>query len=77
LPASRFLCEHLRQSSFLWACTSRIHAQVLVVTTSKLAKAFRQQILGGIDIAIMDRPAFRAGPYPLIQSQFIQPLLAT
>jgi len=38
LPASRFLCEHLRQNDFIWACISRIHAQVPVVTTGQLAK---------------------------------------
>jgi len=42
LPASRFLCEHLLQNLFR-ACISRIHAQVPVVTTGQLAKAFRQQ----------------------------------
>jgi O-6-methylguanine DNA methyltransferase len=26
LPASRFLCEHLHQNVFFWACISRIHA---------------------------------------------------
>ena len=51
-PASRFLCEHLLQNLFR-ACTSRIHAQVPVVTTGQLAKALRPQIPRGIDIAVM------------------------
>src|ERR1700738_4400959 len=51
-PASRFLCEHLLQN-LIWACFSRIHAQVPVVTTGQLAKTFRQQIPCGIDVAIV------------------------
>jgi hypothetical protein len=43
LPASRFVCEHLHQNLF-WACISRIHAQVPVVTTGQLAKTLRQNI---------------------------------
>ena len=42
MPASRFSCEHLRQN-FFWACISRIHAQVPVVTTGQLAKTLRQE----------------------------------
>jgi hypothetical protein len=38
LPASRFVCEHLHQNLFR-ACTSRIHAQVPVITTGQLAKS--------------------------------------
>src|ERR1700741_2579307 len=53
VPASRFLCEHLRQNDFIWACTSRIHAQVPVVTTGQLTKTFHQQIPCGIDIPIV------------------------
>src|SRR5882724_4629913 len=41
-PASRFLCEHLHQKVFFWACISRIHAQVPIVTTGQLAKTLRQ-----------------------------------
>jgi hypothetical protein len=53
LPASRFLCEHLHQKVFLWACISRIHAQVPVITTGQLAKSFRQKIPCSIDVAIV------------------------
>src|SRR5205823_2901639 len=74
-PASRFLCEHLHQNLF-WACISRIHAQVPVVTTGQLAKTFRQQISSGIDIAVVARPASRARPLPLIQPQCIEGVLA-
>ena len=42
VPASRFLCEHLHQNIFLWACISRIHAQVPVVTTGELTHTLRQ-----------------------------------
>jgi hypothetical protein len=42
VPASRFLCEHLHQKLVFWACTSRIHAQVPVVTTGKLTHTLRQ-----------------------------------
>jgi hypothetical protein len=52
LPASRFLCEHLHQNLF-WACISRIHAQVPVVTTGQLTKTFRQQIPCGIDVSVV------------------------
>jgi hypothetical protein len=38
MPASRFVCEHLHQDVFFWACISRIHAQVPVTTTGQLAK---------------------------------------
>jgi len=58
LSASRFLCEHLHQNLFR-ACISRIHAQVPVVTTGQLAKTLRQQIPCGIDIAVVQGPAFR------------------
>ena len=53
MPASRFLCEHLHQKLLLWACTSRIHAQVPVVTTGKLTKTFRQHIPRGIDVTVV------------------------
>src|SRR5579863_50536 len=48
LPASRephsvAFCEHLHQNLF-WACISRIHAQVPLVTSGKLTEAFHQQI---------------------------------
>ena len=72
LPASRFLCEHLRQNDFIWACTSRIHAQVPVVTTGKLTKTLRQQISCSINISIMVAAALRAGPRALIESQLVQ-----
>ena len=71
LPASRFLCEHLHQN-FFWACISRIHAQVPVITTGQLTKTLRQQIPCGIDIAIMTEPALRAGPLALIEPQLIE-----
>jgi len=71
LSASRFLCEHLHQNLFR-ACISRIHAQVPVVTTGQLAKTLRQQIPCGIDIAVVQGPAFRALPLPLIQPQLIE-----
>src|ERR1700738_712208 len=72
LPASRFLCEHLHQKVFFWPCISRIHAQVPVVTTGKLAKTLRRQIPCGIDVAIVAGPAFRARPLSLIESQLIE-----
>jgi hypothetical protein len=72
VPASRFLCEHLRQNVLFWACISRIHAQVLVVTTSKLTHTLRQQIPCGIDVPIMGRPAFGTRPFPLIEPQLIE-----
>src|ERR1700729_1241568 len=65
MPASRFLCEHLHQNLF-WACTSRIHAQVPVVTTGELTEALRQQIPRSIDVTVMAGPAFRAAPLPFI-----------
>jgi hypothetical protein len=49
LPASRFLCEHLHQTLF-WACISRIHAQVPLVTSGKLTESLHQQIPCGIDV---------------------------
>jgi hypothetical protein len=76
LPASRFLCEHLRQKVFFWACISRIHAQVPVITTGKLAKTLRQQIPCSIDVAVVAGPAFRACPLSLIESQLIEGALA-
>src|SRR5882724_36298 len=76
MPASRFLCEHLHQNVFFWACISRIHAQVPVVTTGQLAKTFRQQIPCGIDVAVVASPAFRARPVSLIKPQYIEPVLA-
>src|SRR2546429_3355301 len=36
MPASRFLCEHLHQNLFFWACISRIHAQRSEEHTSEL-----------------------------------------
>src|SRR5271154_4946186 len=66
LPASRFLCEHLHQNLF-WACISRIHAQVPVVTTGKLTESLHQQIPCGIDVSVMARLAFRGRPVPDIQ----------
>src|SRR5882724_1297199 len=71
-PASRFLCEHLHQKVFIWACTSRIHAQVPVITTGELAKTFRQQIPCGIDVAVVAGPASRARPLSLIEPQLIE-----
>ena len=55
-PASRFLCEHLHQNGFFWACVSRIHAQDPVITTGQLAKTFHQQLACWIDIAIVADP---------------------
>jgi hypothetical protein len=75
LPASRFLCEHLNQN-FFWACISRIHAQVPVITTGQLAKTFRQQISSCIDVAIVVSPAVRARPLPLVQPQYVECVLA-
>ena len=59
LPASRFICEHLHQNLF-WACISRIHAQVPVITTGKLTESLHQQISRSIDVSVMGYPAFRA-----------------
>ena len=70
-PASRFICEHLHQNVFIWACISRIHAQVPVATTGRLAKTLRQNSPCGIDVAVVAGPAFRARPLSLIESQFI------
>src|SRR5205823_995235 len=73
MPASRFLCEHLRQNLFFWACISRIHAQDPVITTGQLlAKTLQQQVACCIDIAVMAEPASRAPPLPLIQPQLIK-----
>jgi hypothetical protein len=66
MPASRFLCEHLRQNDVIWACTSRIHAQVPVITTGQLAKTLRQQISCSIHITVVASPALWACPLPLI-----------
>jgi hypothetical protein len=71
LSASRFFCEHLHQNLF-WACISRIHAQVPLVTSGKLTEAFHQQIPCGIDVSVMVYPAFRARPVPHIQPQLIE-----
>jgi hypothetical protein len=71
LPTSRFFCEHLHQNLF-WACISRIHAQVPLVTSGKLTEAFHQQIPCGIDVSVMARLAFRARPVPYIQPQLIE-----
>jgi hypothetical protein len=71
LPASRFLCEHLHQNLF-WACISRIHAQVPVITTGKLTESLHQQIPCGIDVSVMGYLAFRASPVPYIQPQLIE-----
>ena len=71
VPASRFLCEHLHQKLLFWACISRIHAQVPVITTGKLPHTLRQQIPCGIDVPIMAAPALRAPPLPLIEPQLI------
>jgi hypothetical protein len=67
MPASRFLCEHLHQNVFVWACISRIHAQVPVVTTGQLAKTLRQKIPCGIDVAVVAGPASRTRPLSLIE----------
>jgi hypothetical protein len=72
VPASRFLCEHLHQNGLFWACISRIHAQVPVVTTGKLTHTLRQQIPCSIDIPIMRRPALGTRPVPLIEPQLIE-----
>jgi hypothetical protein len=72
VPASRFLCEHLRQKLLFWACISRIDAQVPVLTTGKLPHTLRQQIPCGIDIPIVAGPALRAPPLPLIEPQLIE-----
>jgi len=65
MPASRFLCEHLLEN-FFRACTSRIHAQVPVITTGKLTQTLRQQIPRGIDVTVVAGPALRTAPMPLI-----------
>src|SRR5436853_2963581 len=73
MPASRFLCEHLRQNLVFWACSSRIHAQDPVITTGQqLVKTLQQQVACCIDIAVMADPASRALPLPLIQPQLIK-----
>jgi hypothetical protein len=72
VPASRFLCEHLHQNVFFWACISRISAQVPVITTGKLTHTLRQQIPCSINIPIMAGPALRAPPLPLIEPQLIE-----
>src|SRR6516164_8828226 len=72
VSASRFICEHLHQNVLFWACISRIHAQVPVVTTGKLTHTLRQQIPCGIEIPIMAGPAHRAPPLPLIEPQLIE-----
>jgi len=72
VPASRFFCEHLHQNVFFWACISRIHAKVPVVTTGELTHTLRQQIPCGIDIPIVAGPALRASPLPLIESQLTE-----
>src|ERR1700738_3820520 len=82
LPASRFLCEPLRQKVFFWACISRLHAQGPVLTTrpharvpvttpGQLAKTLRQKIPCGIDVAVVAGPASRARPLSLIEPQLI------
>ena len=71
LPASRFVCEHLHQNLF-WACISRIHAQVPLVTSGKLTESLHQQIPCGIDVSVMARLALRAYPPPHIQPQLIE-----
>src|SRR6266404_5216176 len=71
LPASRFLCEHLHQNLF-WACISRIHAQVPLVTSGKLTESLHQQIACGINVSVMACLAFRARPIPHIQPQLIE-----
>jgi|SRR5450755_2672278 hypothetical protein len=76
LPASRelhsvALREHLQQNLF-WACISRIHAQVPLVTTGKLTESLPQQIPCGIDVSIMACAAFRARPIPHIEPQLIE-----
>jgi hypothetical protein len=70
-PASRFFCEHLHQNLF-WACISRIHAQVPLVTSGKLTESLHQQIPSGIDVSVMGCLAFRAHPKPDIQPQLIE-----
>src|SRR6516164_8817711 len=72
VPASRFLCEHLHQKLLFWACISRIHAQVPVVTTGKLTHTLRQQIPCGIDIPIVASPALGTRPLSLIEPQLIE-----
>src|ERR1700716_308377 len=72
MPASRFICEHLHQNVFFWACISRIHAQVPVITTGQLAKTLRQQIPRGIDVAVVEDPASGASPLSLIEPQLIE-----
>jgi len=71
LPASRFFCEHLRQNLF-WACISRIHAQVPLITSGKLTESLHQQVPCGIDVSVMGYLAFRTRPIPDIQSQLIE-----
>jgi len=71
LPASRFICEHLHQNLF-WACISRIHAQVPLVTSGKLTESLHQQIPRGVDVSVMGYPAFGASPIPYIQPQLIE-----
>jgi primosomal replication protein N len=75
-PASRelhsvALCEHLHQNLF-WACISRIHAQVPLVTSGKLTESLHQQIPCGIDVSVVGYLAFRARPIPHVQPQLIE-----
>jgi hypothetical protein len=55
-----------------WACISRIHAQVPVITTGKLTHTLRQQIPCGIDVPIVAGPALRTRPLPSIEPQLIE-----
>ena len=71
-PASRFICEHLHQNIFIWACISRIHAQVPVATTGRLAETLHQNTSCGINVAVVAGPAFRARPLSLIEPQLIE-----
>lgn len=54
---------------------SPVHAQVAALTAAKLAHSCGQQVLRGVDVSVVDGPAFRASPLSDIKPQFVQPAL--
>src|SRR5579872_2912253 len=72
MPVSRFLCEHLLDDvKIIEACTSRIHAQVPVVTTGNLSHPLVQNAACSIDVPVVVRPALGTAPLPLIELELI------
>ena len=55
---------------------STIHAQVTAFTAAKLRHACQEQILCGIDIAVVNRAAFRARPPSDIEPHLVHDVLA-